>query len=37
MKIDNHIHAAASPNAKQFVQFVGTKSEEEGNTVVHEN
>lgn len=37
MKIDNHIHAAAAPSAKQFVQFVGNKLETEGNTIVHEN
>lgn len=37
MKIDNHIHAAAAPSAKQFVQFVGKKLEDEGETVVHES
>lgn len=37
MKVDNHIHAAAAPSAKQFVQFVGDKLEREGNTCVHEN
>jgi hypothetical protein len=33
-KIDNHIHAAAAPTAKQFVDFVRTKLENEGDTVV---
>lgn len=37
MKIDNHIHAAAAPSAKQFVQFVREKYEKEGDTVVHES
>ena len=34
MKVDNHIHAAAAPTAKQFVQFVRNKLETEPNTVV---
>ncbi len=34
MKIDNHIHAAAAPSAKQFVQFVGKKLKDEPNEVV---
>eukprot|EP00934_Nitzschia_sp_Nitz4_P007966 Nitzschia sp. Nitz4//scaffold46_size129759//23431//25833//NITZ4_003486-RA/size129759-snap-gene-0.4-mRNA-1//1//CDS//3329552550//7956//frame0 len=33
-KIDNHIHAAAAPTAKQFVNFVTRKLEEEPDTVV---
>jgi AMP deaminase len=33
-KIDNHIHAAAAPSAKQFVDFVRTKLDTEGDTVV---
>ena len=33
-KIDNHIHAAAAPTAKQFVDFVRTKLDTEGDTVV---
>jgi AMP deaminase len=34
MKVDNHIHAAAAPSAKQFVQFVRDKLEKEKDTVV---
>ena len=34
MKVDNHIHAAAAPSAKQFVQFVREKLETEADTVV---
>ena len=34
LKIDNHIHAAAAPSAKQFVNFVRDKLENEGDTVV---
>jgi AMP deaminase len=34
MKIDNHIHAAAAPSAKQFVEFVRRKLETEPDTVV---
>lgn len=37
MKIDNHIHLAAAPSAKQFVNFVEEKLENEGDTVVMEN
>lgn len=37
MKIDNHIHAAASPTAKTFVEFVRRKLETEGDTVVFED
>lgn len=37
MKIDNHIHAAAAPSAKQFVEFVRNKLETEGDTVVFED
>jgi hypothetical protein len=33
-KVDNHIHAAAAPSAKQFVDFVRTKLDTEGDTVV---
>jgi AMP deaminase len=29
IKIDNHVHAAAAPSAKQFVNFVRTKLETE--------
>jgi len=36
MKIDNHIHAAAAPTAKQFVEFVRGKLEMEPDTVVFE-
>jgi hypothetical protein len=34
MKIDNHIHAAAAPSAKQFVNFVRNKLETEGDVEV---
>jgi AMP deaminase len=34
MKIDNHIHAAAAPTARTFVEFVRRKLETEGDTVV---
>lgn len=34
LKIDNHIHAAAAPSARQFVEFVRRKLESEGDTVV---
>jgi AMP deaminase len=34
MKIDNHIHAAGAPSAKQFVSFVRNKLETESDTVV---
>ena len=34
LKIDNHIHAAAAPSAKQFVNFVRDKLEKEGDKVV---
>jgi AMP deaminase len=34
MKVDNHIHAAAAPSAKQFVQFVRQKLEEEPDEIV---
>lgn len=34
LKIDNHIHAAAAPSAKQFVEFVRRKLESEGDTIV---
>jgi len=34
LKIDNHIHAAAAPSAKQFVEFVRRKLETEGDVVV---
>lgn len=34
MKIDNHIHAAAAPTAKQFVSFVSNKLETESDVVV---
>jgi AMP deaminase len=34
MKVDNHIHAAAAPSAKQFVEFVRNKLEKEPDTVV---
>ena len=33
-KIDNHIHAAAAPTARQFVNFVTNKLETEPDTVV---
>ena len=35
LKIDNHIHAAAAPSAKQFVEFVRRKLETEGDVVVN--
>ena len=34
LKIDNHIHAAAAPSARQFVTFVTNKLEEEPDVVV---
>jgi hypothetical protein len=34
MKVDNHIHLAAAPSAKQFVSFVREKLRTEGDTVV---
>ena len=34
MKIDNHIHAAAAPSAKQFVHFVRHKLQTEPDTIV---
>ena len=34
MKVDNHIHAAAAPSAKQFVQFVRDKLQTEAHTIV---
>jgi AMP deaminase len=34
LKIDNHIHAAAAPSAKQFVDFVRNKLNTEGDVVV---
>jgi len=34
LKIDNHIHAAGAPTAKQFVNFVAKKLENESDTVV---
>jgi hypothetical protein len=34
MKVDNHIHLAAAPSAKQFVSFVREKLRTEGETVV---
>jgi len=37
MKVDNHIHLAAAANAKQFVNFVREKLENEGDTVVMED
>jgi AMP deaminase len=37
LKIDNHIHAAAAPSAKQFVDFVRTKLETEGDTIVNKD
>ena len=36
LKVDNHIHAAAAPSAKQFVEFVRRKLESEGETVVNQ-
>ncbi|GKY93284.1 hypothetical protein MPSEU_000295900 [Mayamaea pseudoterrestris] len=37
MKIDNHIHGAASMTAKQFVEFVRGKLETEGDTIVFQD
>lgn len=37
MKVDNHIHLAAAASAKQFVNFVRDKLENEGDTVVMED
>jgi len=37
MKVDNHIHLAAAPSARQFVEFVRTKLETEGDTIVLED
>jgi hypothetical protein len=37
LKIDNHIHAAAAPSAKQFVEFVRRKLDTEGDTVVSDD
>ena len=37
MKVDNHIHLAAAASAKQFVNFVRDKLENEGDTVVTED
>ena len=34
LKIDNHIHAAGAPTAKQFVNFVTDKLENESDTVI---
>ena len=34
LKIDNHIHAAGAPTAKQFVNFVADKLETESDTVI---
>jgi AMP deaminase len=34
LKIDNHIHAAAAPSAKQFVGYVSRKLEQEPDAVV---
>jgi len=34
LKIDNHIHAAGAPTAKQFVNFVANKLETESDTVI---
>ena len=34
MKVDNHIHLAGAPTAKQFVSFVRDKLEKEADTVV---
>lgn len=36
LKIDNHIHAAAAPSAKQFVNFVTDKIEREPETEISE-
>lgn len=37
MKVDNHIHLAAAPSAKQFVSFVRNKLMVEGDIVVLED
>mmetsp|Transcript_20991 Transcript_20991/g.44461 ORF Transcript_20991/g.44461 Transcript_20991/m.44461 type:complete len:387 (-) Transcript_20991:2453-3613(-) len=37
MKVDNHIHLAAAASAKQFVNFVRDKLENEGEVVVTED
>ena len=37
MKVDNHIHLAAAASAKQFVNFVRDKLDNEGDTVVMED
>ena len=37
MKVDNHIHLAAAASARQFVNFVRDKLENEGDTVVMED
>lgn len=37
MKVDNHIHLAAAASARQFVNFVRDKLEDEGDTVVMED
>jgi len=37
MKVDNHIHLAAAPSAKQFVDFVRNKLVNEGDTIVLED
>ena len=37
LKIDNHIHAAAAPSAKQFVDFVRKKLDTEIDTVVNKD
>jgi len=34
LKIDNHIHAAGAPTARQFVNFVTNKLETEADTVI---
>ena len=34
LKIDNHIHAAGAPTAKQFLNFVANKLEKEADTVI---
>merc|ERR1712137_470234 len=34
LKVDNHIHAAGAPTARQFVSFVTDKLETESDTVV---
>jgi len=37
LKVDNHIHAAGAPTAKQFVNFVTDKLETESDTVISED